>query len=131
MSQMENQNENLQIPNALVSLCVIALNEEKNIGRLFENILAQDYDHSKIEVVLVDSCSTDTTKTMMSEFAENTQGFYGIKVLDNVGKIQPTGWNVAISNSVGDLIIRVDAHAIIPSDFVRENVECIMSIKNV
>ncbi len=115
----------------LVSLCVIALNEERNIGRLFENILAQDYDHSMIEVVLVDSGSTDDTKSMMLGFAEKTEGFYGIKVLDNVRKIQPTGWNVAISNSVGELIIRVDAHAIIPNDFVRQNVECIQSGESV
>ncbi|MDE6275157.1 MAG: glycosyltransferase family 2 protein [Clostridia bacterium] len=117
--------------NTLVSLCVIALNEEQNIGRLFDNILAQDYDHSKIEVVLVDSGSTDSTKIMMQEFAEKTDGYYGIKVLDNVGKIQPSGWNVAIKNSVGELIIRVDAHAIIPDNFVRENVECIASGESV
>ncbi len=113
--------------NTLVSLCVIALNEEKNIGRLFDNILSQDYDHSMIEVVLVDSGSTDNTKTMMQEFANETKGYYDIKVLDNVGKIQPTGWNVAITNSLGELIIRVDAHAIIPNDFVSENVNCIQS----
>lgn len=125
------ENVSLRVNGDLVSLCVIALNEERNIGRLFDNILAQDYDHSKIEVILVDSGSTDATKAMMQNFAQNTLGFYDIKVLDNVGKIQPTGWNVAIRNSVGDLIIRVDAHAIIPSDFVKENVACIESGENV
>ena len=115
----------------LVSLCVIALNEEKNIGRLFDNILAQDYDHSKIEIVLVDSGSEDNTKNMMQKFANETLGFYDIKVLDNKDRIQPTGWNVAINNSIGDLIIRVDAHAIIPNNFVRENVNCIKSGESV
>lgn len=109
----------------LVSLCVIALNEENNLGRLFENILQQDYEHSNIEVVLVDSGSTDDTKNMMQAFAEKNSRFACVKVLDNLGRIQASGWNTAISNSSGELIIRVDAHAIIPPNFVSENVKCI------
>ena len=108
-----------------VSLCVIALNEEKYIGDLFENIRNQDYDHKDMEVILVDGGSSDRTKPLMEEFREKETSFARVEVLDNPKKIQPAGWNVAIRASRGELIIRVDAHAKIPSDFVRQNVACI------
>lgn len=114
-----------------VSLCVIALNEEENITRLLDNIRAQDYDHSETEIVLVDSGSKDKTKEIMTAFAQEENGFANVLVLDNPKRIQASGWNVAITNSTGELIIRVDAHAIIPANFVSENVACIDSGEDV
>lgn len=114
-----------------VSLCVIALNEEENIGELFSNIEAQDFDHAQTEIVLVDSGSSDATKQMMYDFKDTHKDFASVQVLDNKGKIQASGWNVAIKNAQGQLIIRVDAHAIIPNNFVSENVRCIESGEDV
>lgn len=109
-----------------VSLGVIALNEEDNIGLLLNSIAAQDYDHSLIEIILVDSGSVDSTKSKMSEFKERRKDF-SVKVLDNPRKIQASGWNVAICAASGDVFIRADAHSVLPNDFVRNNVECIES----
>lgn len=43
----------------LVSFCVIAYNEEKALDSLFKDIIAQDYPHEKMEIVLVNAMSTD------------------------------------------------------------------------
>jgi glycosyltransferase involved in cell wall biosynthesis len=110
-------------PVELVSLCTIAYNEEDVIESLFEAYRAQDYPHEKIEIVLVDGISTDGTKALMEKFAASEHGFYAVKVVDNPRRVQPSGWNVAIKHSSGDVIIRVDAHAYIPADFVRKNAE--------
>lgn len=107
-----------------VSLCVIAYNEEKCIEALFSDIIAQDYPHEKIEVVLIDGLSTDTTKEKMISFANEDNQFMQVRVLDNPKRIQSAGWNVAISNAIGNVIIRIDAHASIPSDFISKNVAC-------
>ena len=45
----------------IVSVCVVAYNEEKVLGKLLEDIQAQDYDHGKMEVVLIDSNGTKST----------------------------------------------------------------------
>ena len=112
----------------LVSFCVIAYNEEKYLGSLFQDILNQDYDHKHIEVVLVDSMSTDTTKAMMNEFAKKYENeFFGIKVADNPKKKQSSGWNTAIPMASGDIIIRVDAHSKVTENFVSNNVRCMDS----
>lgn len=52
----------------LVSLCVIAYNEEKTIKYLLNDISKQTFPHSNIQLVLVDGCSEDKTKKIMSNF---------------------------------------------------------------
>ena len=107
----------------IVSVCVVAYNEEKVLGKLLEDIKVQDYDHAKMEVVLIDSMSTDHTREIMENFQKQTKDFKNIQVLENPGKKQASGWNVAIKSFSGDVMIRIDAHASIPSEFVRKNVE--------
>ena len=111
----------------IVSVCVVAYNEEKVLGKLLEDIQAQDYDHGKMEVVLIDSMSTDSTKEIMDRFQQQMTDFKNVQVLKNPGKKQASGWNVAIKNFSGDVMIRVDAHASIPPEFVRKNVEILES----
>ena len=110
-----------------VSLCVIAYNEENALTSLLDDIRAQDYPHDKLEIVLVDSMSTDKTRAIMNDFAGEDNGFIRVKVVENPRKIQAAGWNVAIKESECDIIIRVDAHATIPESFVSQNVEDIES----
>ena len=45
-----------------ITIAVIAYNEENTIKNILDDISRQDYDHSLMEVVLVDSASTDGTK---------------------------------------------------------------------
>lgn len=112
----------------LVSFCIIAYNEQKSIVKLFEDVCRQDYPHKKIEIILVNSNSTDKTLEVMKNFAlKNKSNFSDIKVVKNQGKNQASGWNTAIKNTIGDIIIRVDAHASIPENFISKNVETILS----
>ena len=60
----------------------------------------------------------------MQKFAdENKMGARQIVVLDNPKKTLPCGWNVLLDNYTGEAVIRVDAHAHIPVDFVSKNVK--------
>ena len=45
-----------------ITIAVIAYNEENTIKNILDDISRQDYDHSLMEVVLVDSASTDGKK---------------------------------------------------------------------
>lgn len=53
-----------------VSLAVIALNEEKSLPNLLQDIKNQDFNHQDIEIILVDSGSEDSTKDIMTKFKE-------------------------------------------------------------
>ncbi len=115
-----------------VSLCVIAYNEEKTADRLLEQIAAQNYPKAQTELVFVDSGSTDQTKAVFTAFARSQeQRYLGIRVLDNPKKSQAAGWNTAICEAIGDIIIRLDAHAEIPEDFLSESVSLIESGEDV
>lgn len=107
----------------LVSFAIVAYNEQNVLPRLLDDLSQQTYPHSLIEVLLIDSMSTDSTNSIMKTFASEHDDFYDVKVLDNPKKIIPCGHNVALENYVGEALIRVDAHARIPSDFIEKNVE--------
>ena len=97
----------------LITMCVIAYNEEQNINGILECIKNQDYDHNNMEVVLVDGASTDNTRALMCEFAlDNKDEFRRVVVLDNPKKTLPSGWNVALREYKVDAIIKVDAQLI-------------------
>lgn len=112
----------------IVSLCIIAYNEETVISNLLSQVKSQTYPHNKTEIVLVDSNSNDNTKKIFTDFADKNKNEYiSVKVLDNIKKNQASGWNTAIKNTVGDIIIRIDAHGEIPENFIEKNVEVIES----
>lgn len=112
----------------VVSLCVIAHNERAFIKRLFNDILKQTFPKAHTEIIFVDNKSTDSTKRLMEAFAyENINNYYNISVVDSPRNLQATAWNQAIMAANGNIIIRVDAHASIPVDFVEQNYKTIAS----
>lgn len=106
----------------IVSLCMIAFNEVEAIDGLFGDIALQEYPHQKIEVVFVDSMSTDGTYEKMMEFKNTDYGFRDVKIVRCQKKNQAFSWNEALMAFTGDVVIRVDAHARIPRNFVSRNV---------
>ena len=112
----------------IITVGIIAYNENAKLGLLLKDICAQTYDHKKIEILLVDSNSTHNTKKIMETFMKNNkEDFYDVKVLSNPKKTQPCGWNVVLNNYSGDAVVRIDAHASIPSNFIAKNVETLES----
>lgn len=115
-----------------VSFIIVAYNAEKTISGILTDLKNQSYDHSSIEVILVDSNSTDKTRDIMENFKEyNNREFSRVCILENIKKTLPCGWNIALENCTGEIILRVDAHTSIPNDFIEKNVECIKSGENI
>lgn len=111
-------------PIELVSVAIVAYNEASCIKDVLGDLLLQDYPHEKIEILLIDSASSDGTRACMDAFASDAlaSGFERVVVLDNEKRILPAGCNVALRAFSGDVLVRLDAHSRIPSDFVRQNV---------
>ncbi len=84
------------------SIIVRAYNEEKHIGRLMQGILEQTI--KSVQVILVDSGSTDRTREIASE--------YPVKIVE----IKPQEFtfgrslNLGISNAEAELIVMASAH---------------------
>lgn len=115
-----------------VSLCIIAYNEEKYLPSLLEQIKKQTYPQNRTELVFVDSSSEDGTKALFESFSnEEKENYIDVQVLDNPKRNQASGWNTAIKNASCEIIIRLDAHAEIPEDFIEQNVKLIESGEDV
>ncbi len=105
-----------------VSVCIVAYNEEDYLEDLLECIKRQTYDHQLMEILLIDSMSTDRTLELMQSFVEEDL-FYHAQIYKNSRQIQAAGWNIAIEKFSGEVMIRLDAHATIPDDFVERNIQ--------
>jgi len=108
-----------------LSFIIVALNSEKALDRSLSSLILQDYPHNEIEVILVDGLSSDNTKQMMLDFQQNESSFGRIVVKDNPGRFLACGWNVALKEVTGEIVLRVDAHTEFPKDFVSKNIKCI------
>ena len=111
----------------IISFAVVAYNEEETLPGLLADLKNQDYPHEKIEVLLIDSMSKDNTLKIMEDFAREGNDFLRVLVLKNEKKNIPSGNNVALKHYTGDAIIRIDAHATMPKEFLRKNAEVLMS----
>ena len=92
----------------MLSVICPIYNEEKYIKNCIESILKQDYPKEDLEILFVDGMSTDNTRQIVQEY---TRQYPQIRLLDNPKRIVPIAMNIGIKESVGDVIIRLDAHA--------------------
>lgn len=115
-----------------VTFGVIAYNEHNYLPDLLSDLLSQTYPKKLIEVILVDGNSNDDTLDIMRSFQESHNDLYkDIKIYQNPKKIQPSGWNIVLQNMHCDVVLRIDAHARLPKDFVERNMFRINAGENV
>ncbi len=98
-----------------VSILIPVRNEFAYIGRCLEAVILQDYPAQSIEILIADGLSSDGTLELMKQWHK---AYPSIKVYDNPGKIVPTGMNILIPKTKGEVIIRVDGHCVIAPDYV-------------
>lgn len=95
-------------------------NEEGFIRDSLQAVLEQDYPGDLIEIIVSDGMSTDRTRVIVAEMQASHAN---IRLVDNPGKIAPTGLNIAIQQASGEVIVRVDGHCEIRPDYIRHCVE--------
>jgi succinoglycan biosynthesis protein ExoA len=79
-------------------------------------VLSQDYPADRFEVVVADGMSTDGTREALETLRQTHRN---LLVVDNPGRIAPTGLNAAIRASHGRVIVRIDGHTRVAPDYVR------------
>ena len=89
-------------------------NEEKYIVPFLDSVLQQDFSHDDMEVLLVDGMSRDRTRQVISQY---TAKYPFLRLLDNPERTAPCAMNVGIKEAKGEVIIRLDAHALYPFNY--------------
>ena len=98
-------------------------NEAAFLSRSLGSVLAQDYPHARMEVLVADGMSTDQTRAEIERLAAETD--IPVTAFDNPGRIVPTGLNAALDRARGSVIVRVDGHTVLAPDYVRQCVSAL------
>ena len=110
----------------LISVCMVAYNEENTLHEILNDITAQTYPHISTELIFVDNNSQDATLRMLEEFRLAHMGeYHNIKVIHNDSSVLSSGLNRGFSDFAGDCIVRIDAHASLAVNFLEETVACL------
>lgn len=109
-----------------VSIIIPCCNEEKFIGVCLDGMVANDYPKDRFEVLVVDGMSKDVTRSIVATY---TRQHSFIRLLDNPKKITPSAINIGISNSKGEIIMLMGAHASFDHTAIPKCVKAIMEHK--
>lgn len=91
-------------------------NEAERIESTLRSVLAQDLDHDRMEVLVVDGRSEDATRDVVRSVAADDSR---VRLLDNPEGIVPTAMNRGLAEARGSVIVRVDGHCALPPDYLR------------
>jgi len=103
-----------------VSVVMPVRNEAALISQSLAAILAQDYPADRMEVIVVDGESSDGTREILEQYGRFEPR---LTVLNNPDRIVPCALNIGILHARGEVVIRVDSHTVISSDYVSKCVE--------
>lgn len=104
-------------PLPVVSVVMPVRNEAGFIERSLRSVLGQDYPADRMEVIVADGMSDDGTRELVHAAAGHDTR---VRLVDNPGRIAPTALNAALARARGTIIVRVDGHTEIASDYVRQ-----------
>jgi succinoglycan biosynthesis protein ExoA len=101
----------------LISVAIPCYNESKFIEGCLSSVRAFELPpDTAIEILVLDGRSKDDTLDKARALAEQDPR---IRVLDNPDRIQSTAMNIAFQEARGAYVMRLDAHAMYPPDYLR------------
>ena len=104
-----------------VSVIIPVLNEERFLKQSVQAILNQNYS-GQFEIILALGPSKDQTNFIAQELAKDQR----IKLVENPSGRTASALNNAIKNSNFDIIVRLDGHAIVDSDYIKNAVNTLL-----
>lgn len=108
------------MPNLFISIIVPCRNEKNYIQRFLDSVILQNYPKDHMELLIADGSSEDGTRDIILEYIKK---YPFIRLIDNPQKYTPFGLNLAIKEAKGDIILRLDSHAMYPQDYVLKCVQ--------
>ena len=105
--------------NIKFSFILPIFNEELFISKTIDSLLAQQTSYA-FEIIIADGMSNDRTKKIIEE---KLLFFKNIIYIENKSKIVSTGFNLGLSISKGEYIIRVDGHSCLDNYFVENSIQ--------
>ncbi len=99
--------EAANVERPFVSVIVPIRNEEGFIGATLSELVAQDYDPNRYEIIVVDGNSTDQTVAVVEDFAARHPQ---VRLLHNPRRWSSAARNLGVLAARGKYLLVVDAH---------------------
>lgn len=96
------------------TVIIPARDEEQFIGSCLDAVLAQDLP--ELQVIVVDGASRDRTADVVRDYARRDPR---VELLSNPAGIIPVSLNLAVAAARAPWLVRIDAHATVPPNYVR------------
>jgi len=112
-------------PSPFVTVIVPCRNEERHLAACLDSVLATAYPHDRLEILVVDGQSLDGTRAIAEQYAHRPDPKVPVIVLSNPARTAPAAMNIGIRHARGDVIARLDAHALYPRDYLPRLVEAL------
>ena len=113
-STIQSDTSSPQVPgDELVTVVIPARNEEQAIRACVASIQAQT--HRNLQIIVVDGDSEDATASVVKEIAETDPR---VELIVNPQRVIPVSLNMAVQETRAQWLVRVDAHATVPPDYV-------------
>lgn len=110
-----------------VSVLIAARNEEENIKKTIEDVLAQDYPRHLLELIIVDDHSTDRTSEIVRSFAVQGVKLIVLNEMEALNSYKKKAISEAIKQSDAELIVTTDADCRMGSKWLKTIVSCFES----
>ena len=107
-----------------VSVIVPCYNEQATISLLLDALYAQTFPRAEMEVVIADGLSTDATRAVITAWQADHPDLT-IRVVENPRRVIPMALNITIQAARGEIIVRMDAHAMPAADYVARCVQAL------
>lgn len=108
-----------------VSVIIAARNEEANIARCLESVIALTYPRDLLEVVVVNDRSTDATPAILREYMARCQFLHTVNAQPGTGHLagKTNAVSQGIEASTGEILMLTDADCTVPPSWVEETVK--------
>ncbi len=107
-----------------VSIILPCYNEGNFIASCLNSIITNEYPKNNLEILVIDGKSADNTRLVVKKIAE----FYPfIQLIENSKRITPSALNIGIKKAKGNIIMRMDAHAIYDKHYISRCIKYLVS----
>ena len=105
-----------------VSVVVAARNEETVIGKLLENLQAQEYSGERLEYIIVDDHSNDSTVAFVRDFVARDERFRLVTSVEVPPGVAPKKWalHLGVNEAKGEILLMTDADCTVGSNWVQK-----------
>lgn len=106
----------------MLTILIVAYNEERRLRRTIETALAVDYPADKLDVLVVSDASSDGTDELVRGYGDSRVRL--LRQPERRGK--PAGENASGAHVKGEYVVSIDASILIPRDSLKPLVRALL-----